>query len=92
MGFLFNEEKNRLLLKTRAVTFNDVIEAIAEYGVLKEYEHPNQQRYPGQRIMIVRINNYPHCVPFCVDGETIELKTVYPSRRFRHLIEGETDV
>jgi hypothetical protein len=49
------------------------------------------RRSTPQRIMVVRINNYPHCVPFSIDGETIDLKTVYPSRRFRYLIEGERD-
>jgi uncharacterized DUF497 family protein len=91
MEFRFSDEKNRRLLETRGVTFEDVIEAIAIHGVLAEYEHPNQEKYPGQRIMVVRINDYPHCVPFSVDGEMIDLKTVYPSRRFRYLIEGERD-
>ena len=89
VDFRFADEKNRRLAETRGVTFEDVIEAIAEYGVLAEYQHPNQQKYPGQRVMVVRIGNYPHCVPFSVDGETICLKTVYPGRRFRYLIEGE---
>ncbi len=89
MDFRFGEEKNRHLSETRGITFEDVIEAIAEHGVLAAYEHPNQQKYPGQRIMVVRINDYPHCVPFAIDGETIDLKTVYPSRRFRYLIEGD---
>ena len=91
MNFRFTDEKNRRLSEMRGVTFVNVIEAIAEHGVLAEYEHPNQEKYPGQRIMVVRINNYSHCVPFSIDGETIDLKTVYPSRRFRYLIEGERD-
>ncbi len=75
--------------EARGVTFEDVIDAIAEHGVLAEYEHPDQQKYPGQRVMVVRINDNPHCVPFSIDGESIDLKTVYPSRRFRHLVEGD---
>ena len=89
MNFRFSDEKNRRLAETRGVTFENVIEAIAEHGVPAAYEHPNQEKYPGQRIMEVRIHDYLHCVPFSIDGETIDLKTVYPSRRFRYLIEGE---
>ena len=91
MDFRFSEYKNRQLLETRGITFEDVIEAIAENGVLAEFENPNQQNYPRQRIMVVEINDYPHCVPFSIAGETIDLKTVYPSRRFRYLIKGDQD-
>ena len=91
MEFMFSEEKNRLLLGTRGFAFDDVIEAIAEFGILADYEHPNQDKYRGQRIMVVRIEDYPHCVPYSIEGDSVELKTVYPSRKFRHLIEGDTD-
>ena len=63
MNFRFSDEKNRRLSETRRVTFEDVIEAIAEHGVLAEYGHPNQEKYPGQRIMVVRINDYPTVCP-----------------------------
>ena len=91
MKYQFSEEKNRQLVKNRGITFDDVIEAIAENGMIAEFENPNERDYPGQRIMVVNIGNYPHCVPFSIDGETIDLKTVYPSRKFRYLIEGDED-
>ena len=91
MTYRFSDEKNQQLAKARGITFEDAIEAVAEYGVLAEFENPNQRDYPGQRIMVVSIDNYRHCVPFSIDGETIELKTVYPSRKFRYLIEGDKD-
>ena len=47
MNFRFSEDKNRQLLKTRGITFEDVIEAFAENGVLAEFENPNQRTYPG---------------------------------------------
>ena len=91
MEYQFSEEKNRQLEIVRGITFDDVIEAVAENGVLAEFENPNQQDYPGQRIMVVNVDNYPYCVPFSIDGDTIDLKTVYPSRKFRYLIEGDKD-
>lgn len=90
MEYRFSQAKNQVLTATRGVSFDDVIEAIAEHGILMEYENPNQKRYPGQYIMVVRINDYPHCVPFSVDGDVFDLKTVYPNRRFRHLLQGDS--
>lgn len=91
MRFRFNEEKKTWLSSNRNVTFDDAIHAIADGGIVADYEHPNRQRYQGQRIMVVRINGYPHCVPYTMEGETFFLKTVYPSRKFRHLTEGENN-
>ena len=90
MEYRFSEAKNQILAASRGVSFDDAIEAIAEYGILMEYENPNQEKYPGQRIMVVRINDYPYCVHFSVDGSAVNLKTVYPNRRFRHLLEGDS--
>jgi uncharacterized DUF497 family protein len=90
MEYRFSEAKNHILAVSRGVSFDDVIAAIAESGILMEYENPNQEKYPGQRIMVVRINDYTYCVPFSVDGDVVHLKTVYPNRRFRHLLEGDS--
>lgn len=92
MEFRFSDQKNEWLLQHRNVTFVDVIDSIADFGILADFEHPNQGKYLGQRIMVVRINDYPHCVPYSLDEEVVHMKTVYPSRKFRHLVEGgETD-
>ena len=89
MEFRYDDEKNDWLYRERGVTFEDVVAAIAEYGLLADYEHPDQQKYPRQRLMVVNIGNYPHCVPYTFEGEALHLKTVYPSRKFRFLIEGD---
>ena len=91
MEFRFSREKNEWLAANRNITFEDVIREIADGGLLADFEHPNRQRYAGQRIMVVRIGNYPHFIPYTVEGETVFLKTVYPSRRFRHLTGGISD-
>jgi hypothetical protein len=86
--YRFSEATNQALAASRGVSVGDVIEAIAEHGILMEYENPNPEKYPGQRIMVIPIDDYPYCVPFSVDGDVVHLKTVYPSRRFRYLLEG----
>lgn len=54
----WNPEKNELLKATRNVSFEQVEEIMRREEVLDDYEHPNQEKYPGQRVMVVRINGY----------------------------------
>jgi uncharacterized DUF497 family protein len=58
MRFSFDERKNELLIKERGVCFQDVIEAIAEDGILLDFEHPNHTKYPEQRVLVVGIGGY----------------------------------
>jgi uncharacterized DUF497 family protein len=89
MELRFSEAKNDWLIANRGVSFDDVIEAISEGRVLRIFEHPNQEKYPGQQMMVINIDNYPYCVPFSMDEQIVEFKTVYPSRRYRYLVEGQ---
>lgn len=77
----WNSEKNELLKVTRNVSFEQVEEIMRKKEVLDDYEHPNQEKYPGQRIMVVKIDGYCYVVPYKPepDGD-IWLKTVVPSR------------
>ena len=47
MEFAFDPKKNDLLLRTRGVSFRMVIEAISEKGMLGNFEHPNQAKFPN---------------------------------------------
>ncbi len=89
MKFEFSAEKNNLLLQERGVTFERVIEAIFEKGILADFQHPHQERYPNQRIFVVELEGYTCCVPYVTDGEKIFLKTIFPSRKFIHLLEDK---
>ena len=91
MKFDFNQEKNEFLFKERGVTFYEVIEAIAENGILLNFNHPNKEKYFNQKVLVVNIDNYAYCVPYVVDGDTWFLKTIYPCRKFKYLIEGGKD-
>jgi hypothetical protein len=90
MDFAFDPEKNELLTRLRGVNFLDVIEAIAKPGILLNFDHPDQNTYPGQKILVVNIDEYAYCVPYVIDGAIWFLKTIYPNRKFRHLIRGGT--
>jgi uncharacterized DUF497 family protein len=87
--FDFDNEKNEILYRKRGVTFQMVIGSIADHGILLDFDHPNQQKYPKQRVLVVDIDGYAYCVPYVVNGSTWFLKTIYPSRSFKHLLKGE---
>ena len=78
----FNEEKNLLLKETRKISFEEIIEAIDKHQILDNIEHRDKKRYPGQKILIVKMKNYIYAVPYVIDKkrEIIFLKTIYPSR------------
>jgi|SRR3989338_6712495 len=83
MRFEFDEEKSALLKKNRGVSFEEVIELIKLKGILANIKHPNQQKYPHQRVFIIDINHYAYVVPFISKTvDTVFLKTLYPSRVF----------
>lgn len=91
MEFDFDSRKNEVLRSKRGVTFPMVIQAIAERGILLDFAHPNTQKYPDQRILVVELGGYAYCVPYVIEGDIWYLKTIYTSRRFKYLLEGKSD-
>ena len=43
--------------------------------------HPNVQKYPDQKIMYVRVDDYVYVVPYVEGNGRKFLKTIIPSRR-----------
>ena len=82
VSFDWSTEKNQRLIEQRGISFEGVISAIEQGGLLDILEHPNQDRYPGQMIYVVESNQYIHLAPFVTlaDG-TRFLKTIIPSRK-----------
>lgn len=81
--FDWNKEKNELLKKERNISFEEIIYAINNDCVLEVKNHPNQDKYPNQKIYVVYYNDYVYLVPFVVEDEkeTYFLKTIIPSRK-----------
>lgn len=79
--FTWNHEKNQLLIASRNISFEEVIFNIERGNVLDIVEHPNQERYKGQRIFIVNIDDYAYLVPFVETENELFLKTIIPSRK-----------
>ena len=79
----YSLEKNEFLKKQRDISFEDVILALEGGKLLDDIKHPNKEKYPNQDIFIIliKIKNYVHLVPYVEDEETIFLKTIIPSRK-----------
>ncbi len=87
--FAWDAAKNLLLQRERSVSFEDVvfhIEAGHEVAVLM---HPNQLRYPNQKISVVLIEEYAYLVPFVETDTEIFLKTIIPSRKATKQFKGD---
>lgn len=79
--FFWNPEKNDLLIAERGVGFEQVVIAIEQGSLLDVREHPNAQRYPNQKLLIMEINGYGYLVPVVEETEYYFLKTIIPSRK-----------
>ena len=79
--FRWDNEKNELLKNIRGVCFEQVVILLEREDIVETVEHPNQDRYPGQKIATVRIEDYVYLVPYVHKSDEIFLKTILPSRK-----------
>jgi uncharacterized DUF497 family protein len=79
--FSWNNEKNERLKAQRNISFEEVVFYIERGQLLDIVEHPNQEKYAGQRMFIVDINDYAYLVPFVEAEGEVFLKTIIPSRK-----------
>jgi uncharacterized DUF497 family protein len=77
----WDNDKNELLKRNRGVCFEQVVILMEREDVLETVEHPNQNKYPGQKIAAVMIDNYAYLVPYVQKSDEIFLKTIIPSRK-----------
>jgi uncharacterized DUF497 family protein len=79
--FRWDNDKNELLKNNRGVCFEQVVILMEREDILETVEHPNQNKYPGQKIATVMIDDYAYLVPYVQKSDEIFLKTIIPSRR-----------
>ena len=67
--------------------------AIESGGLLDVLAHPNQAKYPRQRVLVVAYDSYAYLVPFIEEDDYFFLKTIIPSRKATrdYLNQGESD-
>jgi hypothetical protein len=77
----WSEEKNTILKNERDMSFEEILIAINEGGLLDILEHPNKKKYPNEKIFVIEVNCYVYLVPFAENNNEIFLKTIIPSRK-----------
>ncbi|MGV6808684.1 MAG: DUF4258 domain-containing protein [bacterium] len=80
----WNEEKNRQLKQTRGISFEDVVHALANDQIIAHYE--GKGKFAHQKQFVVNIRQYPYVVPYVEDEQKLFLKTIFPNRKLKHLI------
>ena len=79
--FAWDEAKNAKLKVERGIGVEDIVFHIERGDLLDTLEHPNPEHYKGQRVFIVRRDDYVYVVPFVEDEKLVFLKTIMPSRK-----------
>ena len=79
--YVWDAKKNEQLKKERGISFEDVLFHIAAGDEVDLIAHPNQIRFPNQKISIVLIEGYAYLVPFVESDTEVFLKTIIPSRK-----------
>lgn len=79
--FVWNDDKNLLLKAQRNISFEEIVFHIQAGDLLDVLDHPNQVRYPDQKIYVLFIEDYVYLVPHIESEHEIFLKTIIPSRK-----------
>lgn len=77
----WNADKSLSLKSERGVSFEEVLSAISQGGLLRVMDHPNRARYGHQKMLVVRIRDYAYLVPYVENEQEIFLKSIMPSRK-----------
>ena len=85
----WDPSKNEKLKAERNISFEEVVFHIGQGDEVDVFEHPNQERYPGQKISVVLIEGYAYLVPYVESETEIFLKTIIPSRKATKKYERE---
>ena len=91
--FRWSPEKNETIREERGISFENIVVSIEAGGLLDIMAHPNQAKYPRQRVLVVACDGYAYLVPFVEEADYFFLKTIIPSRKAtrNYLIQGEAD-
>ncbi|MDA0847694.1 MAG: BrnT family toxin [Proteobacteria bacterium] len=80
-NYNWNTEKNQMLIQERGISFERIVFEISMGNEVAVVMHPNQDKYPGQMISMIEVDDYIFLVPFIETESEIFLKTIIPSRK-----------
>ena len=87
----WNAEKSLSLKAERGVSFEEVLSAISQGGLIAVMDHPNRAKYGHQKMLVVAIRDYAYLVPYVESENEIFLKSIIPSRKaMRDFLLGDT--
>ena len=87
--YAWDPDKNQWLKAERDISFEEVIFHIENGDEVDIFDHPNQERYPGQKVSVVIVEDYAYLVPYAESDTQIFLKTIIPSRKATKQYIGE---
>lgn len=90
-SYAWNPEKNEWIKKERGISFEEIVLNIQIGNEVDLFDHPNQDRYPGQKISVVLVEGYAYLVPLVEEVEQTFLKTIIPSRKATKKYAGENN-
>ena len=67
--FRWSSEKNDALKAERDVSFEAIVVAIESGNLLDILAHPNPDKYPRQRVLVVAHDSYAYLVPYVEEDE-----------------------
>src|SRR6187401_1756863 len=76
--FAWDDAKNARLKADRGIGFDDVVFHIERGDLLDILEHENSDRYAGQRIFVVQLDDYAYLVPFVEDEHSVAHDNAQP--------------
>ncbi len=91
--YSWDGQKNKKLIAERRISFEEIIFNIENGNLLDDLSHPNQEKYKGQRILVVTVKNYVYLVPYIEMENELFLITIIPNRKAtkKYLKEGRND-
>jgi hypothetical protein len=75
-------DPNKQSLKDRGLTFEMILEAIDNGGLLDVLP---DAAHPGQVVLAARVAGYVHAVPCEFRGEDLRMITAFPSRKLQKI-------
>ncbi len=79
--FGWDPEKSERLKAERDISFEEIVFHIGWGDEVDIFDHPNQKRYPGQKVAVVIVQDYAYLMPFLESETEVFLKTIIPSRK-----------
>ena len=79
--FRWNVKENEILAGESGITFEEIVQRIESGAKIIETDHPNKEKYPNQKILVIDVEGYAYLVPFVIDKNEYFLETIIPVKK-----------